>query len=87
MAARHGILLSHNPGMPKGLARENLCFRFGCKSRKNFAMIENEHGGLFRSDDGGKKWQQLDTNNNLTQRPWYFSQVFADPKNRRILSM
>ncbi|MDP4221437.1 MAG: glycosyl hydrolase [Bacteroidota bacterium] len=73
-------LLSHNPGMPKGLLGKICVSVSPVNSDRIYAMIENEHGGLFRSDDGGKKWQQLDTNNNLTQRPWYFSSVFADPK-------
>jgi photosystem II stability/assembly factor-like uncharacterized protein len=77
--------LSHNPGMPKGLLGK-ICLSI-CPSNPDrlYAMIENEHGGVFRSDDGGKKWQQLDTNNNLTQRPWYFSELFADPKDQDIV--
>ncbi len=77
--------LSHNPGMPKGLLGKIIVSVSPANPERIFAMIENEHGGLFRSDDGGKKWQQLDTNNNLTQRPWYFSQVFADPKQQDLV--
>ncbi len=77
--------LSHNPGMPKGLLGK-ICISI-CPSNPEriYTMIENEHGGVFRSDDGGKKWMQLDTNNNLTQRPWYFSSLFADPKNQDVV--
>lgn len=78
-------LLSHNPGMPKGLLGKICVAVSPVNPDRVYAMIENEHGGLFRSDDGGKKWQQLDTNNNLTQRPWYFSQVFADPKQQDLV--
>ncbi len=78
-------LLSHNPGMPKGLLGKIIVSVSPANPERVYAMIENEHGGLFRSDDGGKKWQQLDTNNNLTQRPWYFSQVFADPKQQDVV--
>ncbi|MEI8133849.1 MAG: glycosyl hydrolase [bacterium] len=74
-------LLSHNPGLPKGLLGKICVAISPVNSDRVYAMIENEHSGLYRSDDGGKKWQQLDTNNNLTQRPWYFNQVFCDPKN------
>ncbi|MEP7235366.1 MAG: glycosyl hydrolase, partial [Ignavibacteriota bacterium] len=77
--------LSHNPGMPKGLLGKICVSVSPANPERVYAMIENEHGGLFRSDDGGKVWQQLDTNNNLTQRPWYFSSVFADPKQQDVV--
>ena len=77
--------LSQNPGMPKGLLGKICVSISPVNPDRIFAMIENEHGGLFRSDDGGKKWQQLDTNNNLTQRPWYFFQVFADSKSQDVV--
>jgi hypothetical protein len=34
--------------------------------------------GLYRSNDGGKTWQHM---NNIDTRPFYYSQVRADPKN------
>jgi BNR/Asp-box repeat len=34
--------------------------------------------GLYRSTDGGKTWQHM---NNVDTRPFYYSQVRADPKN------
>lgn len=77
--------LSKNPGMPKGMLGKICIAVSPANPDRVFAMIENEHGGLFRSDDGGKKWQQLDTNNNLTQRPWYFSGVFCDPKDQNLV--
>ncbi len=77
--------LSQNPGMPKGIIGKICVSISPANPDRVFAMIENEHGGLFRSDDGGKKWSQIDTNNNLTQRPWYFSGVFADPKNQDVV--
>ena len=46
-----------------------------------WAIVEAEEGGLFRSDDGGEKWQHLTGDANLMQRPWYYSHVFADPQD------
>ena len=34
--------------------------------------------GLYRSSDGGKTWAQM---NNINTRPFYYSNVFVDPKN------
>ncbi|MFI5135421.1 MAG: WD40/YVTN/BNR-like repeat-containing protein, partial [Chitinophagales bacterium] len=46
-----------------------------------WAMVESEHGGLFRSEDGGEHWSQISTDANIKQRPWYFSQIYADPQD------
>ena len=44
-------------------------------------MIEAEKGGLYRSDDGGGKWALINDDQKYRQRAWYFSHIFADPKN------
>jgi photosystem II stability/assembly factor-like uncharacterized protein len=50
-----------------------------------FALVENEKGGLMRSDDAGETWKQVSTDANIRQRAWYFSKVFTDPKNEDIV--
>lgn len=50
-----------------------------------YALIEAEKGGLYRSDDGGKTWEQINGERYLLQRPWYFSIVRVDPKNADIV--
>ncbi len=37
--------------------------------------------GLYRSDDGGKTWTQLDRSQNMIWRPFYFSNLIVDPKD------
>jgi photosystem II stability/assembly factor-like uncharacterized protein len=55
-------------------------------SQRVYAMIENkEHPGLYRSEDGGKTWDTASVRNDLTQRPWYFSEIFCDPKNQDVV--
>jgi photosystem II stability/assembly factor-like uncharacterized protein len=46
-----------------------------------YALIEAEKGGLFRSDDGGKKWALVNDSRALRQRAWYFSTLTVNPKN------
>ena len=41
--------------------------------------------GIYRSDDGGETWTHLTDNADLTQRPWYYHHIFADPKNPDVL--
>jgi photosystem II stability/assembly factor-like uncharacterized protein len=38
-------------------------------------------GGLFRSDDGGDTWALVSSAHRLRQRAWYYSWVYADPRN------
>ena len=37
--------------------------------------------GLYRSDDGGKTWTQLDRSQNMIWRAFYFSNLIVDPKD------
>ncbi|HEX8284541.1 MAG TPA: hypothetical protein VF588_14345 [Pyrinomonadaceae bacterium] len=37
--------------------------------------------GLYRSDDGGKTWAQLDRSQNMIWRPFYFANLIVDPKD------
>jgi photosystem II stability/assembly factor-like uncharacterized protein len=49
-----------------------------------YAVIEsekNEDKGLYRSDDGGQSWRQLNNDFELTVRPFYFSRIVVDPTN------
>lgn len=46
-----------------------------------WAIIEAEKGGVFRSDDGGKKWTKLNDDRNMRQRAWYYTRIYADSKD------
>jgi len=48
-------------------------------SRRVYAMIEAEKGGLYRSDDGGEKWELASDDRKLRQRAWYFSTITVHP--------
>ncbi|MGC3970502.1 MAG: PDZ domain-containing protein [Pirellulales bacterium] len=41
-----------------------------------------ETGGVFRSDDRGENWRRV---NSLTERPFYYSVIRADPRNDQNL--
>ncbi|OOG76168.1 glycosyl hydrolase [Algoriphagus sp. A40] len=54
-------------------------------SNKVYALIESDTekdlGGLFVSNDAGESWSLINKENKLTQRAWYYIEVFADPIN------
>ena len=53
----------------------------GADANRVYALIEADAGGLFRSDDGGDHWERVNEAEQYRQRAWYFSHIFADPKN------
>jgi photosystem II stability/assembly factor-like uncharacterized protein len=73
--------ISKKPGLPVGLLGKITVAISAMNSNRVYAMIENENGGLFRSDDAGEHWTLINSDKNLRQRPWYFSQIYADPLN------
>lgn len=77
--------ISHAPGLPRGVEG-----RIGISvSRANpervYALVEASDGGVFRSDNGGRTWAKQNSENDLRQRAWYFSHIYADTKNPDVV--
>ena len=75
--------LTGNPGLPEGLKGRMGVSASPARSDRVWAVIEanREERGLYRSDDGGATWAHVSDDANLVQRPWYYSHVFADPRD------
>lgn len=58
-------------------------------SDKVYALIESDSnkdlGGLFVSDDAGENWSLVSGDNRLTQRAWYYIEVFPDPNDENTV--
>ncbi|HKQ60371.1 MAG TPA: hypothetical protein VJS92_03740 [Candidatus Polarisedimenticolaceae bacterium] len=68
-------------GLPKGpLGRIGVSLS-GARPGRLWALIEAEDGGLYRSDDYGKTFKQANPDRNFRQRAWYYTHVFADPRD------
>jgi photosystem II stability/assembly factor-like uncharacterized protein len=68
-------------GMPDGpLGRIGVSVS-GADSNVVYALIEAKKGGLYRSEDGGEHWTLINEDHRFRQRAWYFTHVWADPKN------
>jgi photosystem II stability/assembly factor-like uncharacterized protein len=53
-----------------------------------YAVVEaekDEQKGLYKSTDGGAKWEFMNGDFGLTVRPFYFSRITVDPKNPDIV--
>ena len=46
---------------------------------------EDAKKGLYRSDDAGEHWKQLNNDFGITVRPFYFSRIVVDPKNPDVV--
>src|SRR5271169_4136578 len=68
-------------GLPEGnLGRIGISVS-GADSNRVYALIEAGEGGLFRSNDAGSDWTRINGDYELRGRPWYYTHVFADPKD------
>ncbi len=79
--------LTFAPGLPAGpLGKIGLAVS-PANGRRIYASVEAKDslGGIFRSDDGGDSWQRVNGDQTFAIRPWYYSQVTADPKNENVV--
>ena len=69
------------PGLPKGMIGIVGITVSPANPDRLWAIVEAEDGGVFRSDNAGKTWTKTNEQRNLRQRAWYYSRIYADPKN------
>ncbi len=77
--------LSDKPGMPKrvnGIIGVTVSPK---NSNRVWASIENQEGGVYRSDDAGKTWSRINQDRALLQRAWYYCRIYADTQNEDII--
>ncbi len=56
------------------------------RGNRVYAIIRaHQQGGLYRSDNGGKSWRRVSKDMRIRGRSWYFSGIFADPRNPNII--
>jgi photosystem II stability/assembly factor-like uncharacterized protein len=70
------------PGLPEGLWGKVGVSVSPADGNRVYAIIENEKGGLFVSDDAGASWKLVNENRNLRQRAFYYTRVVADTKDK-----
>lgn len=76
--------LSSNKGMPKGTLGIIGVSVSPSNPQNVYAIVEAKEGGVFRSRDGGDTWAKTSELADLRQRAWYFSRIYADPKDEDV---
>lgn len=71
-------------GLPEGeLGRIGLAIARS-KPSVVYALVEAKENALYRSDDGGESWRKMATKG-IGDRPFYYSEIYADPENPNAL--
>lgn len=74
--------LGDKDGLPEGeLGRIGLAIARS-KPEVVYAWVENKKNALYRSSDGGTKWQMVnDKMSEIGDRPFYYCEIYVDTKN------
>src|SRR3954468_1705497 len=78
----HWTEITRNPGLPRGVVGKIGISVSGADSNRVYAIVENENGGLFSSDDAGGTWKLVNDGRNLRQRAFYYTHVTAAPRDK-----
>jgi photosystem II stability/assembly factor-like uncharacterized protein len=73
--------LSRNKGMPKGTLGIIGVSPSPSNPQNVYAIVEAKDGGVYRSRDGGDTWTKVSGDSDLKQRAWYYTRIYADPKD------
>ncbi|MEO7361799.1 MAG: glycosyl hydrolase, partial [Gemmatimonadaceae bacterium] len=77
--------ITRNPGMPSGVVGRIGVSVSPADSKRVYALVENDNGGMFKSEDAGATWTLVSTDRNIRQRAFYYTNVFADSKNADVV--
>ena len=80
--------ITRNKGLPeKGLVGRIGVSVSGANSNRVYALVEHDSGGLYKSDDAGTSWSLVNANRDIRQRAFYYTHVYADPKEQDVVYM
>jgi photosystem II stability/assembly factor-like uncharacterized protein len=79
--------ITRNPGLPSGVVGRIGVDVSGADANRVYALVENEKGGLYVSDNAGGTWTLVNENRSVRQRAFYYTHVIADPAAKDTVYM
>jgi photosystem II stability/assembly factor-like uncharacterized protein len=79
--------ITRAPGLPTGMVGRIGVAVSGADGNRVYALVENDNGGLFVSDDAGASWKLMNAARSVRQRAFYYTHVHADPNNKDVVYM
>ncbi|MGH9481236.1 MAG: WD40/YVTN/BNR-like repeat-containing protein, partial [Terriglobales bacterium] len=77
--------ITHRPGLPAGIFGKVGIAVAPSDPNVVYALIQADYqgqaGGLFRSGDAGQSWSLINNSMDITQRAFYYMNVYVDPKD------
>ncbi len=83
-AGAHWSKISSNPGFAQGLLGKMGVSVSASDGRSVYAIVQNQSGGVFHSNDGGATWKRVNAEMKLRQRAFYYTAIYADPTNAKV---
>ena len=77
--------ISENKGLPRRPLGKIGITVSGANSNRLWAIVEANDGGVYLSDDAGDSWKLVNNERKLRQRAFYYSRIYADPKDEDIV--
>ncbi|MEJ7759811.1 MAG: glycosyl hydrolase [Gemmatimonadaceae bacterium] len=73
--------ISRNAGLPAGVLGKIAITVSPARPGRLWALIEADSGGVYRSENAGATWARINSDRSLRQRAWYYTRIYADPKD------
>ncbi|HVX38116.1 MAG TPA: hypothetical protein VHB25_00990 [Gemmatimonadaceae bacterium] len=85
----HWANITHGAGLPTGIFGKVGIAVAPSSPNTVYALVQatykDQAGGLFRSDDAGQSWHLVNNSMDITQRAFYYGNVFVDPKDANTI--
>src|SRR5258708_35132249 len=78
----HWTEITRNPGLPAGIDGKIGVAVSGADSNRVYAIVENQNGGLFSSDDARGSRKQVNDGRHIPPRAFYYTHRAPHPEEQ-----